>query len=77
MAAYGLTHLKVLEAADRFLLAHLSAPLDVCRGRSASGSYQATDVVLATDSLTVDECVEQLVAILHSRGALGDARSGG
>ncbi len=86
---------KDVVGADRFLVAHLSAPLDVCRGRNASGLYQAADeselanipgvsfeydvpkaadLVLATDSLPVDECVERLVAVLHDRGVLGDER---
>ncbi len=88
---------KEVVGADRFLVAHLSAPLEVCRGRDAAGLYaaadgdelanipgvsfaydepEAADLVLATDSVPVDECVERLVAALHSRGLSGDVSYG-
>jgi len=73
---------------DRFLVVHLSAPIDVCRQRDSEGHYQladsgdmplfpgvsspyqpppAPDLVLQTDKLPVDQCVERILELLKSR----------
>ncbi len=77
---------------ERFLVVHLSAPLEVCRQRDTDGHYPQADsgeialfpgvsspyeppaapaLVLATDKLPVAQCVEQVLQLLESRGALG------
>jgi len=74
---------------DRFLVVHLTAPLEVCRQRDTQGQYALADrgeialfpgvsspyeppaqpdLVLPTDQLSVDECVERVVALLQQRG---------
>jgi bifunctional enzyme CysN/CysC len=77
--------------ADRFLLVHLSAPIEVCRQRDTEGHYKLagsgemplfpgvtstyepplhSDLVLETDKLAVDECVQRIVELLKTRGAV-------
>jgi bifunctional enzyme CysN/CysC len=74
--------------ADRFLLVHLSAPVEVCRERDKEGLYGAADsgeiadfpgvsfafeppsnpdLVLPTHERPVDECVEEILRLLHQR----------
>src|SRR4029079_3268809 len=74
---------------ERFLVVHLSAPLEVCRKRDTDGHYKLADtgdmplfpgvsspyeppakpdLVLETDKLPVDQCVEKILALLESRG---------
>jgi bifunctional enzyme CysN/CysC len=75
---------------ERFLVVHVSAPLEVCRQRDPEGHYKLAeqgeiampglttpyeppaeaDLVLETDKLPVDQCVEQLIGLLESRGAI-------
>jgi bifunctional enzyme CysN/CysC len=76
---------------DRFLVVHLSAPIDVCRSRDTDGHYpradagelpnfpgvtaafeppQRPDLVLPTHEWPVDRCVNELVALLESRGVI-------
>jgi bifunctional enzyme CysN/CysC len=76
---------------DRFLLIHLSAPIDVCRVRDTDGHYKLADtgemplfpgvtspyepplhpdLVLETDKLSVDSCVQRIIEVLKSRGAV-------
>ena len=76
---------------ERFLVVHLSAPLEVCRQRDTEGHYkladsgdmplfpgvsspyeppQSPDLVLQTDKLPVEQCVEQILDLLKSRGAV-------
>jgi len=78
--------------ADRFLVVHLSAPIEVCRQRDTDGHYKQADsgdmplfpgvtspyepptnpnLVLETDKLSVDQCVEKILALLESQGVLG------
>jgi bifunctional enzyme CysN/CysC len=77
---------------ERFLVVHLSAPLEVCRQRDSEGHYKLAesgdmplfpgisspyeaparpDLVLETDKLPVDQCVERILALLTSRGIVG------
>jgi bifunctional enzyme CysN/CysC len=77
--------------ADRFLLIHLSAPIDVCRQRDTDGHYKMADsgemplfpgvtspyepplhpdLVLDTDKQSVDSCVDHILRLLKSRGAV-------
>ncbi|MCA9202577.1 MAG: adenylyl-sulfate kinase, partial [Planctomycetales bacterium] len=76
---------------ERFLVVHLSAPVEVCRERDTDGHYKMADsgeitlfpgvtaayeepaspeLIIATDKCSVDECVNQLVELLHKRGIL-------
>lgn len=76
---------------DRVIEVHLSAPLEVCRGRDRTGMYrraeagelkafpgvsagyeppESPDLVLDTDALDVEACVERLLALLRERGAI-------
>jgi len=76
---------------DRFLVVHLSAPIDVCRRRDTDGHYALADkgefanfpgvsapyeppgkpdLVLPTHDWPVSRCVDALVQLLESRGAL-------
>src|SRR5205085_9925668 len=71
---------------ERFLVVHLSAPIDVCRGRDAEGHYKLADkgemplfpgvsspyeppahpdLVLETNKLPIDHCVERIVSLLQ------------
>ena len=73
---------------DRFLVVHLSAPLEVCRERDHVGLYDDAaageianfpgvsfpyeepaqpDLVLPTHEWTVEQCVDQIVALLEAR----------
>ncbi len=75
--------------ADRFLVVHLDAPVDVCRQRDTEGHYaladsgemalfpgvsalyeapRKPDLVLKTDKLSVNECVDQILTLLRQRG---------
>ena len=75
--------------AQRTLVVHVTAPIDVCRERDQAGRYAqadrgeianfpgvsaayeapaAPDLVLATDSMTVAECVTALINLLEQRG---------
>jgi bifunctional enzyme CysN/CysC len=77
---------------ERFLVVHLSAPLEICRQRDTDGHYKLADsgdmplfpgvsspyeapakpdLVLETDKMPVDQCVERIIEQLESRGALG------
>ena len=77
---------------DRFLMAHLAAPLEVCRERDTDGIYEAADkgeiqsvpgisqpyeepqnadAVLATEKLSVDDCVDALVELLKNKQRIG------
>jgi bifunctional enzyme CysN/CysC len=74
---------------ERFLVVHVTAPLEVCRQRDPHGQYALADrgeialfpgvsspyelpsqpdLVLRTDELSVDECVERVVQLLRQRG---------
>jgi bifunctional enzyme CysN/CysC len=74
---------------DRFLVVHLSAPLEICRQRDTDGHYKQADsgdmplfpgvtspyeapanpeLVLETDKLPVDQCVERILDLLRNRG---------
>ena len=74
---------------DRFLVVHLSAPLEVCRQREHRGPLQTgrhrrhaafprrqqplraagrTRLGSATDHLSVDQCVTQILGLLASKG---------
>lgn len=70
---------------DRFLVIHLDAPLEVCQQRNQPSevggaatppqpaNYEAPaapDLRLATDQLSIDECVARITALLDSRGAI-------
>jgi len=76
---------------DRFIVVHLSAPLEVCRERDSDGHYALADrgelanfpgvsapyeppanpdLVLPTHEWPVAKCVEALIALLGSRGAI-------
>jgi len=76
---------------DRFLVVHLSAPIDVCRQRDTEGHYAKADsgdmplfpgvsspyepplapeLVLHTDKLPVDQCVERVLELLQSQHVL-------
>ncbi len=73
---------------DRFLVVHVTAPLEVCRKRDSAGHYSLADsgeiasfpgvtapyevpvqpdLVLETDRLAIDECVDRLLDLLESR----------
>ncbi len=64
---------------DIFLTVHLNAPEEVCRQRDPSGEYAtagaasnyevptAADLVLNTAESKVDECVEQVIALMRER----------
>lgn len=73
---------------DRFLVVHLTTPLEVCRQRDEEGHYQQADsgeianfpgvsapyelpvqpdLTLSTDLLAVDQCVDQLMALLQDK----------
>ena len=77
---------------ERFVMVHLSAPLEVCRERDTDGLYEAADrgevssvpglstpyeapedadIVLATHEKSVDECVDELVALLKDKKLIG------
>lgn len=77
---------------ERFLVVHMTAPIDVCRQRDVDGHYPQADrgeltlfpgvsapyeapskpdLVLATDKLAVEECVERILRLLEERGILG------
>jgi bifunctional enzyme CysN/CysC len=77
---------------ERFLVVHLTAPIEVCRQRDVDGHYPQADrgeltlfpgvsapyeepakpdLVLATDKLAVEECVERIVRLLEEREILG------
>ena len=76
--------------AERFLVVHLCAPLEVCRQRDPDGHYKladqgeiampglttpyeppaSPDLVLETDKLPLDQCVERLLQLLEARGVL-------
>jgi bifunctional enzyme CysN/CysC len=77
--------------ADRFLVVHLSAPIEVCRQRDTDGHYKLADsgemplfpgvsspyepptkpdLLLETDKLSVEACVERLLALLGERGVV-------
>jgi bifunctional enzyme CysN/CysC len=76
----------------RFLVIHLSAPLEICRQRDTDGHYKLADsgdmplfpgvtspyeppaqpdLVLETDKLPIDQCVEKILDLLEGRGVLG------
>src|SRR5262245_53908112 len=76
---------------ERFLVVHLSAPVEVCRQRDTDGHYQLADsgdmplfpgvtspyeppdnpaLQLEADTLPVDQCVANIVALLANRGVL-------
>jgi bifunctional enzyme CysN/CysC len=65
---------------ERFLEIFLSAPADVRRARDPEGAYDADtpeyeasiapDAVLATDQLSIEQCVTRIVDLLHDRGVL-------
>lgn len=75
---------------DRFVVVHVTAPLDVCRQRDPDGHYKLAeqgemampgltspyesptnpDLVLETDKLPIDRCVELVLKLLESRGYL-------
>jgi bifunctional enzyme CysN/CysC len=73
---------------NRFILVHLSAPIEVCRTRDPAGLYskadageignfpgvsapyeppQTADLVLPTDKVGVDACVDQIMNLLTER----------
>lgn len=64
---------------DHFLTVHVNAPIDVCRQRDPSGEYAtggaavayeapvAADLVLNTDETSIDQCIEQVLALLRDR----------
>lgn len=77
---------------ERFLMAHLAAPLEVCRKRDTDGIYEAADrgeiqsvagvsqpyeaptdadIVLPTDTTSVDDCVDALMELLRSKQRIG------
>jgi bifunctional enzyme CysN/CysC len=76
---------------ERFLVVHLSAPLEICRQRDTDGHYKLADsgdmplfpgvsspyeppdkpdLVLESDKVPIDQCVEKILALLVKRGAL-------
>src|SRR5436190_2285558 len=76
---------------ERFLVVHLSAPIEVCRQRDTEGHYKLADsgemalfpgvsssyeppaqpdLLLKTDKLPVDQCVEKILALLQSRNVM-------
>ncbi|MCP5151432.1 MAG: sulfate adenylyltransferase subunit CysN [Chromatiales bacterium] len=77
--------------AERFLVVHVKAPLEVCRARDTENLYllaesgeignfpgvssayeppASPDLVLETDTLSVDESVQRVVDLLTQRGVL-------
>lgn len=77
---------------ERFLVVHLSAPVEVCRQRDTDGHYKladtgdiaqfpgvtaeyeeptSPDLLLPTDKLSVEQCVDRILELLSSRGHLG------
>ena len=69
---------------ERFLVVHLSAPLEICRQRDTDGHYDLVDrgeiadspdyeppdkpdLSLATDQLSVSQCVDKLLDLLKLR----------
>lgn len=77
--------------ADRFLIVHLSAPIEVCRQRDTDGHYKLADsgemplfpgvsspyepptkpdLVLETDKLSVEACVQRILVLLNERGVV-------
>jgi bifunctional enzyme CysN/CysC len=73
---------------QKFLVVHLDAPLEVCRGRDQEGLYESADtgeianfpgvsapyeppaspdLVFNTAEMSVDECVERVLALLKSK----------
>ena len=79
---------RQLIGADRLLLVHLAAPVEVCRARDQTGMYARAelgelkafpgvsapyeaptdaDLVLASDLLSPDECVTQVLELLRAR----------
>lgn len=95
IAAFVAPHEQVRQKArqvvgpDRFLVVHLTCPVEVCRQRDDGGHYakadsgdianfpgvsapyeapQSPDLVLATDVLSVQACVDQIMELLTSRG---------
>jgi len=76
---------------DRFLVVHLSAPVEICRQRDQGGQYAKADngaiasfpgvsapyevpatpdLVLPTHELSVGQCVERILDMLHQRNVL-------
>ena len=76
---------------ERFLMAHISAPLEVCRQRDTDGIYDAVeageiasvpgitieyepptdaDLVLRTDELSVEQCVDALLELLRKKSRI-------
>ena len=76
---------------ERFLVVHLSAPVEVCRQRDTEGHYQLADkgeitlfpgvsspyeppvqpdLILPTHQTGVNDCVEQLMKLLETRGII-------
>ncbi|MCH5374812.1 MAG: adenylyl-sulfate kinase, partial [Planctomycetes bacterium] len=76
---------------DRFLVVHLSAPVDVCRQRAEGNQYAqaesgdianfpgvsfpydvpaSPDLTLPTHELSIDECVDRILALLTDRGII-------
>ena len=77
--------------AERFVVVHLSAPIEVCRQRDTDGHYKLADsgemplfpgvsspyeapakpdLVLETDKLPVEACVERILKLLEERGVV-------
>ncbi len=64
---------------ESFLTIHVNAPIEVCHQRDPSGQYSTEsgatayeaptnpDLVLNTNELAIDECVEQVLALLRER----------
>jgi len=73
---------------DRFLVVHLTAPLEVCRERDTTGIYAdadsgevgnipgvsfeyedptAADLILPTNELTVNQCVDKVLKLLEEK----------
>jgi bifunctional enzyme CysN/CysC len=76
---------------EKFLVVHLSAPVEVCRQRDTEGHYPAADsgeianfpgvsspyevpaqadLTLPTHEVPVEECVEQILELLRTRGVI-------
>ena len=76
---------------ERFLVVHLSAPVEVCRQRDTEGHYKladsgdmpmfpgvtssyeppgSPDLVLETDKLPIDQCVEKVLSLLADHGVV-------
>jgi bifunctional enzyme CysN/CysC len=64
---------------DNFITIHVNAPIEICRQRDPSGQYSTessvtayeaptnADLVLNTNELPIDECIEQVLALLRER----------